>query len=136
MKHYKHQQASSAKEAASSAASGTAALIAGGTDLLGTLKDEILPTYPDTVIDLKTIPDMDAIVEDGDAVRIGALAKLSDVADSDAVKSGCAALAEACARAASPTTWRRTRGLTFRWITSTRIWRRRARRVRRRCRTR
>ena len=44
MKHYKHQQASSAKEAASSAASGTAALIAGGTDLLGTLKDEILPT--------------------------------------------------------------------------------------------
>ena len=103
MKHYKHQQASSAKEAASSAASGTAALIAGGTDLLGTLKDEILPTYPDTVIDLKTIPDMDAIVEDGDAVRIGALAKLSDVADSDAVKSGCAALAEACARAASPT---------------------------------
>ena len=38
MKHYKHQQASSAKEAASSAASGTAALIAGGTDLLGTLK--------------------------------------------------------------------------------------------------
>ena len=55
------------------------------------------------MIDLKTIPDMDAIVEDGDAVRIGALAKLSDVADSDAVKSGCAALAEACARAASPT---------------------------------
>ena len=80
MKHYKHQQASSAKEAASSAASGTAALIAGGTDLLGTLKDEILPTYPDTVIDLKTIPDMDAIVERrrrgayrraGEAVRRG-----------------------------------------------------------------
>lgn len=44
MKHYKHQQAASAKEAASSAASGTSALIAGGTDLLGTLKDEILPT--------------------------------------------------------------------------------------------
>ena len=73
MKHYKHQQASSAKEAASSAASGTAALIAGGTDLLGTLKDEILPTYPDTVIDLKTIPDMDAIVEDGDAVTSKAI---------------------------------------------------------------
>ena len=52
MKHYKHQQASSAKEAASSAASGSAMLIAGGTDLLGTLKDEILPAYPDTVIDL------------------------------------------------------------------------------------
>ena len=71
--------------------------------LVGTLKDEILPTYPDTVIDLKTIPDMDGIAEDGDAVRIGALAKLADVADSDAVKNGCAALAEACARAASPT---------------------------------
>ncbi|RDB65429.1 FAD binding domain-containing protein [Eggerthella sinensis] len=103
MKHYKHQQASSAKEAASSAASGSAMLIAGGTDLLGTLKDEILPAYPDTVIDLKTIPDLDGIAEDGDTLRIGALAKLADVAENDAVKSGCAALAEACARAASPT---------------------------------
>lgn len=103
MKHFKHMQASSAKEAASTAASSNAMLIAGGTDLLGTLKDEILPTYPDMVVDLKTIEGMGGITEDGDVVRIGALAKLADVAENEAVKSGCAALAEACARVASPT---------------------------------
>ena len=103
MKHFKHMQAASAKEAAKNAEAGTAAFIAGGTDLLGTLKDESLPTYPETVIDLKTIPDMDGIVEDGDAVRIGALATLAAVAENETVQANCAALAEACARAASPT---------------------------------
>ena len=56
MKHFTHMQASSAEEAASNAAGGTAMFIAGGTDLLGTLKDEILPSYPELVIDLKSIP--------------------------------------------------------------------------------
>ena len=103
MKHFKHMQASSAKEAAAAAKSGHAAFIAGGTDLLGTLKDEILPTYPSTVIDLKTISGMDQIEDAGDVIRIGALAKLSDIAESELVASNCQALAQACARAASPT---------------------------------
>ena len=103
MKHFKHMQASSAKEAASATEKGTAVVMAGGTDLLGTLKDEILPTYPETVVDLKAAAGMDGISEDGDVVVIGALAKLAAVAESDAVREGCAALAEACARAASPT---------------------------------
>lgn len=103
MKHFKHMQASSAKEAANQAKNGTSALIAGGTDILGTLKDEILPTYPETVVDIKTIEGMDGIEEDGDALRIGALTTLAEVAENEAVKNGCPALAEACARAASPT---------------------------------
>lgn len=103
MKHFKHLQASSADQAASEAAGGTAWVMAGGTDLLGTLKDEIFPEYPETVIDLKTIPDMDGIAEEGDALRIGALAKLADVAESDLVKTHCAALAQAAGRVASPT---------------------------------
>lgn len=102
MKHFKHMQASSAKEAASATEKGAAVVMAGGTDLLGTLKDEILPTYPETVVDLKAAAGMDGISEDGDVVVIGALAKLAAVAESDAVREGCAALAEACARAASP----------------------------------
>ena len=77
--------------------------MAGGTDLLGTLKDEIFPEYPETVIDLKTIEGMDAIEEDGDALRIGALAKLSDVAENELVKTYAAALAQAAGRVASPT---------------------------------
>ncbi len=103
MKHFKHMQASSADEAANEAKNGTAWVMAGGTDLLGTLKDEIFPEYPECVIDLKTIPDMDGIAEEGDALRIGALAKLADVAESDLVKTHAAALAQAAGRVASPT---------------------------------
>ena len=103
MKHFKHMQATSADQAAKEAASGKAWVMAGGTDLLGTLKDEIFPEYHETVIDLKTIEGMDAIEEDGDALRIGALAKLSDVAENELVKTYAAALAQAAGRVASPT---------------------------------
>lgn len=111
MKHFSHMQAASAEEAASNVAAsyqasgveGSAMLIAGGTDLLGTLKDELLPTYPDLIIDLKTIPGLDQIEDEGDQIRIGALVKLADVAASELVQQGAAALAGACARAASPT---------------------------------
>ena len=103
MKHFTHMQAASAEEAAANAAGGTAMLIAGGTDLLGTLKDEILPTYPELVIDIKGIPGMDAVEEEGDNLRIGALAKLADLAENELVLAHCAALAQACGRAASPT---------------------------------
>lgn len=103
MKHFSHMDAKSAKEAANNIAGGKGMVIAGGTDLLGTLKDEIFPEYPEVVVNLKTIPDMDQIVEDGDAIRIGALAHLSDIAENDLVKTHATALAEACGRAASPT---------------------------------
>lgn len=103
MKHFSHLQVSSAEEAARAAADGTAMFIAGGTDLLGTLKDEILPSYPELVIDLKTIDGMDAIDDEGDQLRIGALAKLADIAASDVVRSCCPALAQAAGRVASPT---------------------------------
>ncbi len=103
MKHFKHMQASSADEAANEAKGGTAWVMAGGTDLLGTLKDEIFPEYPETVIDLKTIDGLDGIAEEGDALRIGALAKLADVAESDLVKTHATALAQAAGRVASPT---------------------------------
>jgi xanthine dehydrogenase YagS FAD-binding subunit len=96
-------QASSAKEAASNASKGNAMVIAGGTDLLGTLKDEILPFYPSVIIDLKTIKGMQKIKEEKDTITIGALAKLADIADDKVVQSTCEALAKACSRAASPT---------------------------------
>lgn len=103
MKQFNHMQASSAKEAASNIAKGTAMVIAGGTDLIGTLKDEILPTYPSLIVDLKTIGGMAEIKDGTDTITIGALAKLADVADNEAVRSGCAALAVAASRVASPT---------------------------------
>ncbi len=103
MKHFSHMDASSASEASKNLKSGTAWAIAGGTDLIGTLKDEILPTYPEKLVNLKTIPGLDKIVDEGNQVRIGALVKLADVASSDVVQNRCAALAEAAGRVASPT---------------------------------
>ena len=32
-----------------------AAVIAGGTDLLGKMKDEVLPVYPEALVNIKTI---------------------------------------------------------------------------------
>jgi len=39
-----------------------AKLIAGGTDLLGELKDRVLLTYPEALINIKSIPDVDYII--------------------------------------------------------------------------
>ena len=75
MKHFAHMDATSFEEAAQNAGA-DAVIIAGGTDLLGTLKDEILPTYPKTVVNIKTVADGAYITEDGDMVRIGALTKV------------------------------------------------------------
>jgi len=81
---------------------GRARLNAGGTDLLGILKDKILPDYPETIINIKTIPDLDYISEDAGGLRIGALARLEDIAQSPIVKSKYNLLAEAAAAVATP----------------------------------
>jgi len=81
---------------------GKARIIAGGTDLLGALKDEFLPDYPDAVINIKTISDLDYIKLDGDILRIGALARLADIVKSSLVKSRWNVLAEAARSVASP----------------------------------
>ncbi len=103
MKHFEYMQASSAKEAAKNASKGDAMVIAGGVDLLGTLKDEILPHYPSVVVDLKTIPGLDEIKEDNGVFSIGALTKLAAIVDHEGIKKSCTALNSACERTASPT---------------------------------
>ncbi|MFC1838010.1 FAD binding domain-containing protein [Thermodesulfobacteriota bacterium] len=79
-----------------------ASLLAGGTDLIGTMRFEILPDYPETVINLKTIPGLDYIREEEGMIKIGALTRLHDIASNPILKSRYTALAEAARRAASP----------------------------------
>ena len=79
-----------------------AEIIAGGTDLLGKMKDEILPRYPEALINIKTIPGLDFIREEGRRLKIGALTRLEDIAEHETVKSRYQALAEAAHRTASP----------------------------------
>lgn len=100
MKHFEHLTAENVAEAVQGAKEG-AKLIAGGTDLLGVLKDRILPEYPETVIDIKSIPNMDQIVETADGIRIGANVKLSEIAESEVIKDICPGFAEAAGTVAS-----------------------------------
>jgi xanthine dehydrogenase YagS FAD-binding subunit len=81
---------------------GKAQLIAGGTDLLGKMKDRILPVYPETIINIKTIPGLDFIREDLDGLTIGALTRLEDIAVHPLVKEKFTALSQAAERTASP----------------------------------
>jgi xanthine dehydrogenase YagS FAD-binding subunit len=76
--------------------------IAGGTDLLGKLKERILPRYPEAIVNLKTIPGLDFVREESGVLTIGALTRLEDIAEHPVIQSGYAALAEAARRTASP----------------------------------
>ena len=81
---------------------GKAKLIAGGTDLLDTLKHEILPDYPEAIINIKTIPDLDYIKKEGDVLKIGTLVRLSALAASPLIKAKYKLLADAAESVASP----------------------------------
>lgn len=101
---FNHINAASVDEAVSilKKCADKACVLAGGTDLLGTMRFEILRDYPETVINLKTIPALDYIkVEDG-MVKIGALTRLQDIANNAIIKDKYSALAEAAHMAASP----------------------------------
>jgi CO/xanthine dehydrogenase FAD-binding subunit len=104
MKAFTHHSARSIGEAARLLAKydGKAKVNAGGTDLLGAMKDRIAVDYPEAVIDLKTIDGLDYIKRDRKGLKIGALAKLADVAKSPAVREEYKLLSEAAHSVASP----------------------------------
>jgi xanthine dehydrogenase YagS FAD-binding subunit len=79
-----------------------AEVIAGGTDLLGKLKDEILPRYPEAVINIKTIPGLEFIKEEGGVLRLGPLSRLEDIGTDSTIHEKYTALGEAAERTASP----------------------------------
>ncbi len=104
MKTFAHFNASTVEEAVSLLRRyrGRASLIAGGTDILGKMKDRILPSYPEALINLKTIPSLDAVNEEDGLLSIGPLAILEDIAHNPTIRAGYTALAEAARRTASP----------------------------------
>jgi len=77
-------------------------LISGGTDLLGTLRFEILPDYPEAVVNLKRIPGLDYIREEAGVLKIGALTKLEDICRSRLIRDTYTALAQAASRVGTP----------------------------------
>ncbi len=104
MRRFKHINALSAEEATSilKEYGEKAKVIAGGTDLVGQMKDNILPEHPEVIVNIKTISDLDYIREEGQTLRIGALTRLEDIAQDRLVKDRYSILAEAAHRTASP----------------------------------
>jgi len=101
MRPFNHINASTVDEAVS-ALKGNNLVISGGTDLLGTLKDNLLMNYPATVVNVKSIPGMDYIKEEEGALTIGANTRLTDIAENPLVQEKYTALAQAARKVATP----------------------------------
>lgn len=78
-----------------------AEVVAGGTDLIGYMKAMVSPNAPDTLVNIKTIPNLSYIKEEGGVLKIGALTSLEDIATSSAVQSKYTALGEAASKVGS-----------------------------------
>lgn len=104
MKWFEHHNARSIEEAVDllNSYEGKAKVIAGGTDLLGALKDRLFAEYPEAVINIKTVDGLDCIKNDKNGLTIGALARLADIVKSPVVKEEYRLLAEAAHAVATP----------------------------------
>ena len=69
--------------------------LAGGHSLLPLMKLRL--STPSALVELAGVPGLDEIAEDGDGLRIGALATHASVASSELVRSRCPVLAETAA---------------------------------------
>ena len=74
--------------------------IAGGTDLIGLIKDGV--QTPKQLVDINSLPLTEVEVDVDNNLRIGALAKLSDVARYPTVKNSYPVISEAILESASP----------------------------------
>jgi xanthine dehydrogenase YagS FAD-binding subunit len=102
LKKFAHINARTIDEAVAALRKGHTSIMAGGTDLLGTMRFEILPGYPNAVVNLKTIPSLAYIKEEGGMLKIGALTRLEDISRNEMVTTKYAALAQAASRVATP----------------------------------
>jgi xanthine dehydrogenase YagS FAD-binding subunit len=99
MKNFAYRRAGSVDEARQAAAQPAAMLLAGGTALLDLAKCGI--AAPDTVVDITHLAGLSAIAFDQHGVSIGALAKMSQVADDPDVRRHFPAISESLEQAAS-----------------------------------
>jgi xanthine dehydrogenase YagS FAD-binding subunit len=98
---FTHVNATSVADAAATLAKGKAQVIAGGTDLMCYLRGMFTLNPPTTIVNIKTIPNMAYIKEEGGMLKIGANTTLTAVATDATVKSKYTALAEAARKVGS-----------------------------------
>lgn len=105
MKYFEHESAVSFEEAASllkESAKGKTVVMAGGSDLVGVLKENILKDYPEKVVNIKTVEGGEYIKEDGEYIEIGALTKLADIVKSEVLNAKAPVLAQSARSVATP----------------------------------
>jgi len=100
MNNFKLAQPQNIEQAASLLADKKVFLMAGGTDLLDEIKNEII--IPDVVVDLKSIPDLAYIQRTDGKVRIGAMTRVSELAENQTIKTSYPVLHEAALSLATP----------------------------------
>lgn len=99
MRTFDYLRADTVATAGAEAAQPGTRLLAGGTTLLDLMKLNV--ERPSRVVDITRLQGLDAIEVTGSVIRVGALAKMSKVADHRAVKDAAPALSESLWRAAS-----------------------------------
>src|SRR6267154_3795265 len=100
MQPFAYRRATDEREAiAIAAAQPGAAFVAGGTDFMQLWKAGI--SAPGLVIDISRLP-LDAVTVRPDRIAIGALARMSEVADHPAIRHDYRTIAEALLASASP----------------------------------
>jgi len=98
---FSYKKASSVQDAVALSAAPGAHIFAGGSDLLGCLRDGVYEAK--TVVSLSSIAELKGIgPKPGGGLRIGALSTLSEIAGHQQVKEQYRALAEAASSVASP----------------------------------
>src|SRR5215510_9302896 len=99
MQPFTYVRASNEEHARSAGAGAGAGYIAGGTTLVDLMKLEVM--QPTTLVDINAL-ELSRIEPHGDGVRIGALAKNSDVAEHPLIAQRYPVLAQALLSGASP----------------------------------
>src|SRR5579872_4017709 len=79
---------------------GQAEILAGGTDLLALMKDDVV--HPRRLVNIKKIDGLEGVTATGQGLRIGALTTLGELADNVNVTKDYPALTDALNEAASP----------------------------------
>ncbi|TIX39466.1 MAG: xanthine dehydrogenase family protein subunit M, partial [Mesorhizobium sp.] len=99
MRDFSYLRAGSVNAAREAAALPGAMLLAGGTTLVDLAKCGV--AEPETVVDITHLKGLDTIAVDDRGATIGALARMSRVADHADIKRRCPAVSEALWQAAS-----------------------------------
>jgi xanthine dehydrogenase YagS FAD-binding subunit len=98
MRDFAYARATDLTQAVAALADGATA-IAGGTELLNWMRLGIAD--PDAVVDVGHLAELRGITVEGDVLRIGALATLNEIGESEQVRTTAPVLSQACLAAAS-----------------------------------